>query len=288
MYLSMAELLDHANKNNYAVAAPNVSMELDARAALEAAEELHAPIILDLAYISTADLIFTGRYIAELCKASSVPAALNLDHGSDFNHIIQAIRGGFSSVMMDCSTLPYEENVKNVKEVVKIAHAVGVSVEAELGHVGLGSDILHENMLTDPKEASRFIKHTGIDCLAVSIGTAHGKYKYQPKIDFERLAAIKKATGNFPLVLHGGSGSGDENIRKVCQMGINKVNVATELFEAAYNQLLNAKLTGSAIYSMWDHAKQGYKESLKRCIILYGSEKKAWMPRHKGITSVSF
>lgn len=284
MLFTMKELLEKANKDNYAIAAPNVSSELDARAALEIAEELKAPVILDIAPVSTPDLVFTGKYISELCRLANVPVALNLDHGLNFEHAVQAIRGGFTSVMIDRSTLTFEENVFQVREIVKIAHSVGVSVEAELGHVGSGSNInVSEEILTDPLMAAKFIKETGVDCLAVAIGTAHGEYKKAPKIDFERLIRIKEACGHFPLVLHGSSGSGDENIRRVCQLGINKVNIANELFRGACKKLLAADLSGNGAYELWNLAKEGYKETLRSRMELYGSIGKAWDGKSAGL-----
>jgi fructose-bisphosphate aldolase class II len=284
MLHSMKELLERADKDNYAVAAPNVSSELDARAALEVAEELNSPIILDIAVVSTPDLVFAGRYISELCKMSKVPVALNLDHGSRFDHAIQAIRGGFTSVMVDRSMLPYDENVAEVREIVKIAHSVGISVEAELGHVGSGADVNRaEEMFTDPILAARFIKETGVDCLAVAIGTAHGEYKKAPKLDFDRLVSIKELCGRFPLVLHGSSGSGDENIGKACRLGINKVNIANELFQGACKKLLAADLNGNGAYELWNLAKEGYKEALKNRMQLYGCIGRAWTVKNDGI-----
>lgn len=284
MLCSMKELIDKANKDNYAIAAPNVSSELDARAALEAAEELESPVILDIATVSTPDLVFAGRYISELCRMASVPVALNLDHGLNFEHAVQAIRGGFTSVMVDRSTFPFEENIEQVREIVKIAHSVGVSVEAELGHVGSGTNIMApEETLTDPLMAARFIKETGVDCLAVAIGTAHGAYKEKPKLDFDRLVSIKEACGGFPLVLHGSSGSGDENIKKACRLGINKVNIANELFQGACRKLLAADLSGNGAYDLWNLAKDGYKETLRDRMQLYGCIGKAWTVKNSGI-----
>lgn len=284
MLCSMKELIDKANKENYAIVAPNVSSELDARAALEAAEELESPVILDIATVSTPDLVFAGRYISELCRMASVPVALNLDHGLNFEHAVQAIRGGFTSVMVDRSTFPFEENIEQVREIVKIAHSVGVTVEAELGHVGSGTNVkASEETLTDPLMAARFIKETGVDCLAVAIGTAHGAYKEKPKLDFDRLVSIKEACGGFPLVLHGSSGSGDENIRKACRLGINKVNIANELFQGACRKLLAADLSGNGAYDLWNLAKEGYKETLRDRMQLYGCIGKAWTVKSPGI-----
>lgn len=283
MLLSMKALIDRANKENYAIPAPNVSSEIDARAALEVAEELNSPIILAIAPVSTPDLVFAGSYMAELCKRASVPVALNLDHGLEFEQVIQAIRGGFTSVMVDRSMLSFEENVEQVQEIVKIAHSVGVSVEAELGHVGSGLDASPKKMLTDPEMAAEFVRLTGVDCLAVAIGTAHGAYREKPELDFDRLVEIKKACGGFPLVLHGSSGSGDENIRRACRLGINKVNVANELLQGACNRILAADLTGNGAYELWNLAKEGYKERLRDRMHLYGCIGKAWSVKNSGL-----
>ena len=197
MLVTMKEILLRANKGGYAVAAPNVCSELDARGALEAAEELNAPVILAVAGTAHPDMVFFGRYLTELCARSKVPAAINLDHGTEYAQAIRAIRAGFTSIMIDRSTLPFEENVREVSELVKVAHSVGVTVEAELGHVGQGQsyDDDRDAGLTDPNQAKEYIERTGVDCLAVAIGTAHGAYKGVPlglKI-IERCAAVENA-----------------------------------------------------------------------------------------------
>jgi fructose-bisphosphate aldolase class II len=279
----MKAILDRANTENYGVAAPNVTMELDARAALEAAEELNAPVILDVAWHTTPDIVFFGGYLARLADMAAVPAAINLDHGAEFAHAVTAIRAGFTSIMVDRSTLPYEENVSQVAELTRIAHATGVSVEAELGHVGHGQNygLDGKQNLTDPAQAQDFILRTGIDCLAVAIGTAHGVYTGIPRIDFERLAEIKQLT-QFPLVLHGGSGSGDENLQKSCRMGINKVNVANDLFRGAYDSLIAADMSGNGVYKLWETCKAGYRSRLKELIECFGSKDKAWISPRTG------
>jgi fructose-bisphosphate aldolase class II len=281
----MKEILDRAHKENYGVAAPNVSMELDARAALEAAEDSKAPLILDVAYASTPDIVFFGSYLTRLADQASIPVAINLDHGAEYAHAIAAIRAGFTSVMVDRSTLEYEDNIAQVAEITTIAHAVGVSVEAELGHVGQGQNYSHDGVhgLTDPKQALDYIKRTGIDCLAVAVGTAHGAYSGTPKIDFDRLIAIKKLT-NFPLVMHGGSGSGDSNLQKSCQLGINKVNVANDLFRGAYNKLLKSDMNGNGVYNLWEVCKAGYRARLAELIDCFGGKGKAWIPAKEGLT----
>lgn len=282
MLVTMKEILDRASAENYGVAAPNVATELDARAVITIAEELNAPIILDVAYMATADIKFLGRYLTLLAEKSNVPVAINLDHGSTFEQAAMAIASGFTSVMVDRSTAPYEQNVAEVAELVKFAHAAGVSVEAELGHVGQGESYAADRDagLTDPEQAKDYIERTGIDMLAVAVGTAHGEYTGEPHIDFDRLAEIKKVTGNFPLVLHGGSGSGDENLAKACRMGINKVNIYTDLAKAAVAKVKALPAAGM----IWHGITEGIKEQIGYYIELFGGKDKAWTPENKGIS----
>lgn len=287
MLVKMKDILVRASAENYGVAAPNVSHEIDARAVIEAAEELESPLILDVAFISTPDMVFYGKYLTELAKMSSVPVAINLDHGSNFAQPILAIRAGFTSIMVDRSMLPYEENVKEVSSLCRIAHSVGVSVEAELGHVGWGDNYVMDgkSALTDPAQAKEYIERTGIDCLAVAIGTAHGAYVGTPYIDFDRLDKIKKAVGSdFPLVLHGGSGSGDDNLAKACTLGINKINIYNDICKASYEALVKAKLTGNGVYEMWNIAKEGMKRRIAELIEKFGGKGKTWVPEITGIS----
>ena len=282
----MKEILDRASAENYAVAAPNIATELDCRAVVEAAEELNAPIIIDIHNTMNPDISLLGHIAAELAHQSRVPIAINLDHGGDISEFVKAFKGQFTSVMCDRSVLPYEENVAQVKQIVELAHSIGISVEAELGHVGQGDNYAHDGVsaLTDPEEAARYIKDTGVDCLAVAIGTAHGAYKGTPKLHFDRLVEIKKATGNFPLVLHGGSGSGDENLKKACELGINKVNICNDLLKQASMDVQAADLSGNHAYDIWRIVKAGYKKALKKYIVLFGGENKAWYAPAKGLT----
>jgi len=282
----MKEILDRASKENYGVAAPNVFNELDARAVIEAAEELRSPLILDLNAAMLTDLPFLCRYLIEFCRDSSVPIAINQDHGASFEDAIMSIRAGCTSIMIDRSSLEYEENVRQVAELTRIAHAVGVSVEAELGHVGQGSQysVDRDAALTDPEQARDYVERTGVDCLAVAIGTAHGAYTGTPYLDYERLSRIKAAVGQaFPLVLHGGSGTGLKAIGKACAMGINKVNVANDLLKAAADAITGAGLTGNGYYTVWEVAKRGVKERITEYIRAVGSEGKTWIPAVKGL-----
>ena len=280
MLVTMKEILDRASTENYGVAAPNVSNSLDVTAAIEAAEELKAPIILDVFFQDdmggrpNKGIRDFANWVRTVCEKASVPVAINEDHGPSFAAAIQNIKNGCTSVMVDRSSLPFEENVAQVAEIVKIAHAAGVSVEAELGHVGQADNYEHDRdaALTAPEDAVRYIEATGVDCLAVAIGTAHGAYPegFVPTIDFDRLAAIKAAVGNFPLVLHGSSGTSDEDLYKVCRMGINKININTDL-QAAGTEAVKAGGRG-----LWRTAQQGWKNKLIKMIKIYGSDGKAW------------
>ena len=289
MLVTMKEILDRASKENYGVAAPNIYSELDLRAYIEAAEELKAPLIIDFIYGANPDIKIIGQMVKKLADESSVPIALNLDHGGPKVEAIAAIQAGFTSVMVDRSSLPFDQNVKEVKEIVDIAHEVGVSVEAELGHVGSASNYENDRdaALTKPEDAVRFIKETGVDCLAVAIGTAHGAYPkgFTPEIDFERLTEIKKATNNFPLVLHGSSGTKVEDLRKVCTLGINKINICNDLCRAAADTLQSTDLSGGKAYDTYSVLRTAIKEKLKEMIKVYGSDGKAWTKPSAGILS---
>lgn len=239
MLVNMKYLLDNANRDGYAVMAVNsVNMEM-ARAVIEAASEEHSPIIVQMGKGQMAKLAHPQDIlpmIIDMAERADVPICLNLDHGPDFETEVDAIHRGFTNVMIDASSLPYEENVRRTRMIVDLAHAKGISVEAELGHVGQAADGDGKtaDMYTNVEQAKDFVARTGIDALAVAIGTAHGKYPagYVPKLDFDRLHELKEAL-KMPLVLHGGSGSGEENIRKAVAGGINKINVCTDAFHAA-------------------------------------------------------
>lgn len=284
MLVTMKEILDKANLEGYAVVAPNVMSEMDARACLEIAQEQNAPLILDVAMTQTADIYFHGSYLTRLAELARVPVAINLDHGATFEDAIKAIRSGFTSIMVDRSSLPYEENIDQVKELVKIAHAVDVSVEAELGHVGSGCNYgtPGDDMFTDPEQALDYIQRTGVDCLAVAIGTAHGAYAGVPHLDFDRLIAIKQRVG-IPLVLHGGSGTGDENIAKACRLGVNKVNVCNELLKSMYVGVMAGDLSGDNAYDFWNVALEGLRSRLRQLIQICRCNEKSWAKERPGL-----
>lgn len=206
------------------------------RGAVRAAEEERSGLIINMGmgqmknHAHMQDMV---PFIRRLADEADVPVALNLDHGQDFEFICQCIKSGFSSIMIDASALPYEENIKRTRLVCEMAHSMGVCVEGELGHVGQAAEADDErtDLYTDPLLAKEFAEKTGIDALAVAVGTAHGNYPKgkKPKLDFDRICLLKR-TLNVPLVLHGGSGSGEENIKRAVACGINKINVCTDAF----------------------------------------------------------
>ncbi len=277
MLVTMKEILDKANIENYAVAAPNIWSEIDCRACIDAAIELNAPLIIDIAFIANPNIPRLGQIAIEMAKEAPIPIAVNLDHGADLNQVMIAIQTGFTSVMIDRSSESLEKNVKDTKEIVKIAHSLNITVEAELGHVGYANqyEIDRNAALTSPEIAFEFVKETNVDCLAVAIGTAHGAYPkdLQPQIDFKRLEEIKKVLP-IPLVLHGSSGTHIEDLRKVCQRGINKVNIANDLCQAVSYEVQHTNLEGNNAYNFYDVVYTSIKNKLKEMINVYGSRDK--------------
>lgn len=239
--VSFKNLLEKANKNSYAVGAFNISDLDTARAVIRGAEAENSPVIIQIwegifNYINADELV---PYVRAEIEKSSVPVALHLDHAESFDKIANVIGTGFNSVMIDVSREALEENIRISSEVVNMAHNKGIEVEAELGHIGTGDrspETSREELLTDPVKAVEFVDKTNIDSLAVAIGTAHGVYSYEPKLDFNRLKKINENI-SIPLVLHGGSNTPEEGIKKSIELGISKINVATDLNIAYFNKL---------------------------------------------------
>lgn len=234
MYKNLSEVLKEANELNMAIGAFNTHNLEMLPAIIKAAVEENTPVIIQTS-CGTANYV-GHRNLVAVCKSLSeeygVDVVLHLDHAKDYNEIRKAIDAGYSSVMFDGSSLPLKENILGTKRVVNYAKKFNVSVEAELGIVGGTEDglvVANEDVsFTDPADAIEFVKQTGIDALAVAIGTSHGQYKSKTNINFERLAEIKKAV-NIPLVIHGGTGVKDEDVKRVIDLGIRKFNVGTEL-----------------------------------------------------------
>ncbi|MCL2163569.1 MAG: class II fructose-bisphosphate aldolase [Oscillospiraceae bacterium] len=276
MLVTMKELLINAQQGGYAVAAPDVWDEFTIVAALQAAEEENAPVILGYNEIMADDIIRFGRIAVMLAEHAKVQVAITLDHGKSYEICLKAIRAGFTGVMIDRSTLPYDENVREVREVISIAHKLGITVEAELGHVGWGSNYSVDgvNALTDPEEAKRFVDETEVDALAVAIGTAHGMYKGEPHLDLDRLSKLVEAV-SIPLVLHGCSGTGEDLLQKAIKGGMCKFNVSTDLVNAG-TDAFNASMAKKPImfFAQQEFIK-GFKEKLKEYIRFFLSSNKA-------------
>lgn len=237
MLVNMKEILDKAREGKYGVGFFNaVNVEM-ARAVIETAEELNAPVIIGTAQVllPAMSLERVAEYLIPMAKKAKVPVCVHYDHGLTFEKCMEALQLGFTSIMYDCSTEGYEENVAKVAEMVKICHAMGATVEGELGHVGdnEGAGKLENpsDYYTDPAMAEDFVRRTGVDALAVAVGNAHGDYKFPPKLDFERIAQIRDRT-SVPLVLHGGSGLADSDFRTAVQEGVCKVNIFTDIDKA--------------------------------------------------------
>ena len=237
MLVTMNNLLLPAKRNGYGVGFFNaVNMEM-ARAVIETAEELNAPVMVGTAEVllPAMSLENVATYLIPMAKKAKVPVCVHYDHGLSFEKCMEALKLGFTSVMYDCSTLDYEDNVAKVAEMVKICHGMGVTVEGELGHVGdnegLGKLDNPSDYYTDPDVAEDYCKRTGVDSLAVAVGNAHGDYKFPPKLDFERIQSIADKT-KLPLVLHGGSGLSDSDFQIAVQKGICKVNIFTDIDKA--------------------------------------------------------
>lgn len=287
MLVTLKELLEEAKKEKKAVGAFNGTTLEAIQGIIQAAEETDCPVILQHAQSHDAiiSLEEIGPILLYYAKRARVPVAVHLDHGSTYERCIQAVRLGFTSVMYDASAKEFADNIKETKEVVKAAHAAGVSVEAELGHVftskvgiseGGSADEADdyenlEDIYTDPQMAKQFAEETGVDCLAIAFGTTHGVYLKEPKLDLDRVAQIRD-TIKIPLVMHGGSGVLEEDYRKAIKNGICKINYYTYMNTAA----------GKASKEYWEDtsrplfydqmalsAKEAVKEDVKKAIRIF-------------------
>ena len=282
MLVNLSELMRIAETRCIAVGAFNGPTLESAVAALEAAESLRMPLILQHApvhdkYISLAR---AGRIMLMLADEAKIPVCVHLDHGTDFDVIMQAIRVGYTSVMFDASGLPFEENLRKTQEVVRLAHAAGVSVEAELGNMphnfyGELAEYSPEAFYTVPEDAARFSAETGVDALAISFGTVHGVYKAKPKLNFDIIRRVREATGGLPLVMHGGSGLSDEDYRTSISCGIRKINYCTYQALAGGQGLYDivaAQPEGLYFYDAAAAATTAMREDVARILRVFGGE----------------
>ena len=284
MLVTGKQILQHADEHGYAVGAFNVNNMEIIQAIAQAADELRAPVILQA---SQGAIKYAGiEYITSLVKTTAqqidVPIALHLDHGTDFNEIMSCIRNGFTSVMIDASKHELEENIRLTKEIVKIAHAVGVSVEAELGKIGGTEDQIvvseAEATYTDPEEARIFVEETGVDSLAIAVGTAHGVYKGEPKVDIDRIKEIDRVV-SVPLVLHGSSGVPYDTLEKAVGAGIRKINIDTDIrasFAGSVKSFVAENPDEIDPRKILKPARAAMAETVKEKIKVFGSDAKAW------------
>ena len=284
MLVTMNEVLQDAKKGHYAVGLFNaVTLEL-AQGIIAAAEETGSPVIFGTAevllpYNSLEDL---AMILIPMAKRAKVPVVVHLDHGLHKETCLKALKLGFSSIMYDCSTESYEVNCERVREMTEIAHSYGASIEGEIGHVGgvEGAETAEQQadaskFYTTPQEAKDFVDRTGVDALAIAVGTAHGAYKLPPKLDFDRIRTIAR-TVPTPLVLHGGSGLTDTDFRKAIEAGISKVNIFTDINIAAVESAM-AHFTsmGKGIIDLLPSVRDAVKLSVMEKMQLFGSCGKA-------------
>ena len=277
MLVNMKEILENAKEGKYGVGFFNaVNVEM-ARAIIETAEELKAPVIVGTAEVllPAMELQRVAEYLIPMAQKAKVPVCVHYDHGLTFEKCMEAINLGFTSIMYDCSTDDYDTNVTKVAEMVKICHAMNITVEGELGHVGdnAGEGKLENpsDYFTDPDTAVDFVKRTGVDALAVAVGNAHGDYAFPPKLDFDRIKTISDMTGT-PLVLHGGSGLADDDFRTAVKLGISKINIFTDIDKAGKAGIEKGLKEGAkSMMGLIPYEIEAMKEVVREKITLFGS-----------------
>ena len=239
MLVSLQQIIKMAEDGNYCIPAFNVYNVETVMGVIKAAEEEKAPVILQLYPRLVKEEV--GYYLAPsilaAAKKATVPVCFHLDHGPSMLEVQRALRYGATGIMLDGSAHPLDENIRLTKEAIAACNCLDIGVEGEIGHVGTVNDDSMDEF-TSPEEAAKFVKETGVTCLAVLIGNAHGRYKKTPKLDIDRVKAIREATGGIPLVLHGGSGIPDDQVKAAINAGIRKMNIATDVCYAFADALL--------------------------------------------------
>lgn len=280
MLVNMRDLLEDAEKGNYAVGSFSVANMEMVLGVLKAAEELNAPVILQIAEVrlKQSPLEIIGPLMVAAAENASTPVAVHFDHGKTIEKITEALDIGFTSVMFDGSHLPLEENIEMTKKVILTAEEYDAAVEAEIGCVG-GSEDGSEDIAincTKPDDAVRFEKETGVDALAIAIGNAHGNYKSTPKLRFDILKQVDDMT-DTPLVLHGGTGISPEDFVKCSKTGIKKINIATATFDSVESNVREAYKNGNiqGYYDLHEAEIDGAYKNAKRHILIFGSDNKA-------------
>ncbi len=279
MLVSLKEILEIAEKGNFAIPAFNVYNMESVMGVLKAAEETRAPIIMQVypRLMKEETGYFLSPVILAAAKKATVPVCFHLDHGPSELETTRSIRYGATGIMLDGSTLPFEENIALTKKVVDTCSYLDIQVEGELGHVGTTKDDEMDEFTT-PEDAKKFVEETGVACLAVAVGTAHGRYSKPPKLDIKRIEDIRKATNNAALVLHGGSGVPDEEIKKAVAAGIRKMNFATDICYAFLDCCLEELQKPDRIIAIDNFMKKPIEAVKEFCITrikLVGAENKA-------------
>ncbi|TDQ41209.1 ketose-bisphosphate aldolase [Aureibacillus halotolerans] len=284
MLMNMKDLLAVAYKHNFAVGSFNVANSEFVRVVIDSAEEKNAPAIIQI-HPNEVELLGDDfiAYVRESCRNAKVPMVIHLDHGASVKDCMRAIRNGFTSVMIDASHASFEDNIALTKEVVKIAHDVNVSVEAELGTIGSnegssegGADVI---LYTDADDAKTFVDETGIDTLAIAIGTSHGQYKHdrQPELKLDLLAEINQKV-DIPLVLHGGSDNKDEEISQTYLHGVSKINLSTDMKSAFFREMRRFLTENQTAYEpdvIMPSARKATQEVVKAKMDLFNSTNQA-------------
>jgi fructose-bisphosphate aldolase class II len=283
MLVNMKQILEEAEKGGYAIGCINTPNVETLRAVIGAAEDLNVPIIIDHAQVhdTLIPIEEIGPKMVEYAKNAKVPVCVHLDHGSDYNFVMRAIRCGFSSIMYDLSALPYEENMAKLKEFTKLAHDLDITVEAELGIMTSteddthGDDTVWDNesikiTFTEPEQAAEFARETGVDALAVCFGTAHGIYSEPPILDIERVVKMREIMPkDTRIVMHGGSGVDNDQVRAAISAGCSKVNYYSYMAKAAakhiYEELDETK--GSAYWHEVQESAYRYMREYAREVL---------------------
>lgn len=278
MLVNLNDVLKKAQKEHYGVGLFNTIDTDMLEAAIRAAEEMNSPIIIGTAEVLLpfGELKLIAPSIIEKAKRAAVSVVVHYDHGLTFERCMEALKLGFTSIMFDSSAADSDKNIADTKEVVRIAHAFGATVEGEIGHVGEANtcDNATSDRYTTVKEANDFLAATGVDALAIAIGTAHGAYKAKPCLDIARLKEIRNSI-DTPLVLHGGSGLSDDDFRTTIKEGIAKVNIFTDLCVAGENAMKQAIAENKSYLEIRNAKVNAIKEAVKTKIKLFGSENKA-------------
>ncbi len=274
MLVNLTQILDMAEEGNYCIPAFNVYNMETARGVINVAEEMRSPVILQIySRLATSGIVNDfGSIMVDMANRASVPVCVHLDHGAGTCEVVRCLRKGMTGIMIDASAEDFENNIKKTKEIVELCSYVDVPVEGELGHVGKAADG-DENAVaeyTHPDEAATYVKETGVKALAVMVGTAHGRYKKAPVLDIERIAEIKKATG-IALVLHGGSGVPDDQIKKAIAAGIRKMNFSTDLCYAFTDACRGMRKDVFAIDMFMKEPIQAVEQFVREKIAVLGS-----------------